>query len=318
MRCTSLVSGLIFFAVVLSLGSSPAANDQTLTTITSLQTITTETAVTRLSVSTAQSIGYATLTTTQFTTSTLAQPRRLLVYQHVFSAVPEEYGCIFDSRSFTAQEGQVVAGTISSDYEVSVYLMSQHDYDVWRRERFCSAREATLLIDEVVMGTYSFELVIPSSGRYQFVFLNYSHEDGPKVNMNADIVGSAAESSVIVTRTYTQQSYSTESAVVSTVVTQTVTSRRTEQVAGIGFAMEGSSMLLMAAGVVVGLVVVGLLFVLRGRRPKAAAGAVTYEPEAEVAPAPPGAPPPGMKFCVHCGAKIPNVATFCTKCGTKQ
>ena len=326
MRHSSLVSALIFLAVVLSLISAPAANSQNVTTVTSIQTITTETVVTKFSVSTTQNTGYSTITTTQFATSSLVQPKRLLVHHQNIRPPGEEYGCTTDHISFTAQEGQVVAGAISSDNEITVYLMSQRDYDVWNRSRHCSAGDATLLIDEVVVGTYQIELVIPSSARYQFVFLNWSHENEAKIDLSADIVGTAKESSVVVTRTYTQQSYSTQTAVVSTIVTRTATSLRTEQV---GFSIEGSSLLLMVAGIVVGLTVVGIVFVLRGRKTKTAGGKMVYEPETTVSTTgpptpeptqPSRAPPPGMKFCIHCGEAIPLKARFCTKidCGKPQ
>jgi hypothetical protein len=331
MRHSSLVSALIFLAIVLSLISAPAANSQNVTTITSLQTITTETVVTKFSVSTTQSTGYSTITTTQFATSSLAQPKRLLVYHENIRAPGEEYGCLFAHTTFAAQAGDVVKGTISSDNEINFYVMSQKDYDKWNSLGTCGVY-VTTIVEEVVVGTYPIEFVIPANGRYQVVFLNFSHENDAKIDLSADIVGTAKESSVVVTRTYTQQSYSTQTAVVSTIVTRTATSLRTEQVGQVGFSMEGSSLLLMVAGIVVGLVVVGILFVLRGRQKKTAGGAVMYEPEAKAPPvaepSPPPepaapvqlsrGPPPAMKFCVHCGATIPSIVMFCTKCGRKQ
>jgi hypothetical protein len=36
------------------------------------------------------------------------------------------------------------------------------------------------------------------------------------------------------------------------------------------------------------------------------------------APPPPAPVATAFKHCIHCGAKIPDVVTFCTKCGRKQ
>jgi hypothetical protein len=93
--------------------------------------------------------------------------------------------------------------------------------------------------------------------------------------------------------------------------------------------MEGSSLLLMVAGIVVGVGVVVGVFVLRSRQGKPKSEMKMYEPVVEEKPLPPEpvapprpsrAPPPGMKFCVHCGTAIPKNARFCTKidCGKPQ
>lgn len=41
-------------------------------------------------------------------------------------------------------------------------------------------------------------------------------------------------------------------------------------------------------------------------------------PETPATPAAPETPAPGMKFCKHCGAQIPQDVSFCTKCGNPQ
>jgi hypothetical protein len=83
---------------------------------------------------------------------------------------------------------------------------------------------------------------------------------------------------------------------------------------------------------VIAVVVVALLLVMRRRGARRSAAAV--KPPVQAAPpvsAPPARPttpiptqvsraPPGaeVKYCVHCGAAIPSVVLFCTKCGKKQ
>ena len=86
----------------------------------------------------------------------------------------------------------------------------------------------------------------------------------------------------------------------------------------------------MILGGIVGAVVVVLLVVLVMRRrgapqPEAAQRAVVplVAPQpARPAPEHPARtlqpPPAGLKYCVHCGAAIPSVVMFCTKCGKKQ
>jgi len=289
--------------------------------------MTTETTVPKFSVSTVQSTGFSTVTTTQFATSSLAKAKALLVYHENIRAPGEEYGCTFAHKPFNAQAGDVVKGTVTADNEINFYIMTQKDYDEWNSKGTCGVH-VTTIVEETIVGTYEIQFVIPANGKYQLLILNFSHENDVKVDLTANIVGIAKESSVVLTRTYTQQSYSTQTGVVSTIVTRTATSLHTEQVGQPGLSMEVPSLLLMVVGIVVGIGVVVGAFVLRSRRGKPKTETKLYEPVVEektapepvVPPRPSRAPPPGMKFCVHCGTAIPKNARFCTKidCGKPQ
>jgi hypothetical protein len=82
-------------------------------------------------------------------------------------------------------------------------------------------------------------------------------------------------------------------------------------------------MILGGVGAIV-VVVIMLAFILMRRR-RAPTPTPTYQalqpavpPPAAAMPSPPLAQAPAGKFCINCGASLPEHATFCKKCGTKQ
>ncbi len=96
--------------------------------------------------------------------------------------------------------------------------------------------------------------------------------------------------------------------------------------------VDNSQPYMILGGIAVVIVVAILAFVLMRRRgrPVSAPPPVRPAPPVavpELAPAPPPTPaapaqpppaPEGAKYCIHCGAAIPSVVLFCTKCGKKQ
>ncbi len=94
-----------------------------------------------------------------------------------------------------------------------------------------------------------------------------------------------------------------------------------------------SSNYLVIGGGAIGIVAVAAVIMIMMKRKRAPAAEVMQiptipslspqaplraEPKAAQMETETPAPAGGVKYCVHCGAIIPDVVTFCTKCGKKQ
>jgi hypothetical protein len=92
---------------------------------------------------------------------------------------------------------------------------------------------------------------------------------------------------------------------------------------------DDSQAYMILGGIVAALAIILAVFLLRRRGTQTTRMPAMPTPQME--PVLPPAPPPtaapraarpplrkGAKYCVHCGAVIPSVVTFCTKCGKKQ
>ena len=144
---------------------------------------------------------------------------------------------------------------------------------------------------------------------------------------SGNVVSSATSFSDFTISVTTQTASPTTATTATTPLTST-TSEATEA-PGIGGI---PSNLLIVAVVVAVIVIVGVVFLMRRRAagPKMQEITAPAEPsrgppprmevprEIEAPPTPRPSPGQGSKYCVHCGATIPAVVMFCTKCGKKQ
>ncbi len=75
---------------------------------------------------------------------------------------------------------------------------------------------------------------------------------------------------------------------------------------------------LLIIGAVIVIVVVAVAFFARRRGAPAVQPARIEGPRVREVRMPPTPPPGGFKHCIHCGATIPVVVVYCTKCGRRQ
>jgi predicted GH43/DUF377 family glycosyl hydrolase len=109
---------------------------------------------------------------------------------------------------------------------------------------------------------------------------------------------------------------------------QPITSTTSESTVALGTGGVSSNLLILAVVIAV-IVVAGAVFLMR-RRPAGPKVREVTAPMIELRRGPPPrmevpkvteappAPGKGFKHCIHCGATIPAVVMFCTKCGKKQ
>ena len=148
-----------------------------------------------------------------------------------------------------------------------------------------------------------------------------------KISVTAQTVStSQTVSSISVTTLLTSTTVATKS-----VASQSITSTTSEATAALGIGGVPSNLLLLAAVIAV-IVIVGVVFLMRRHASGSKMQEITAPAEPSRGPPPrieapkvteaPPAPRPasarGFKHCIHCGATIPAVVVFCTKCGKKQ
>jgi len=148
-----------------------------------------------------------------------------------------------------------------------------------------------------------------------------------KISVTAQTVStSQTASSITVTTLLTSTTVATKS-----VTSQSITSTTSEATAALGIGGVPSNLLILAVVIAV-IVIVGVVFLMRRRAAGSKMQEITTPAEPSRGPpprmeapkvteAPPAPRPPparGFKRCIHCGATIPAVVVFCTKCGKKQ
>jgi hypothetical protein len=168
-------------------------------------------------------------------------------------------------NSFSATAGQVLSVNLTADNPINFYLMTSKDYDSWNSLGRCAVNVPTL-IDQREVTSVSISLLIPDSGKYQFLFLNWSHENAAKIDYKAQIVGVATQAQSLATSTMILQNYFTTTSTLAQTTTLISSSIRTEQV---GFSLGSSGILTIFAvvGVVV-IIVAALTYMMIARRRK--------------------------------------------------
>jgi hypothetical protein len=168
-------------------------------------------------------------------------------------------------NSFSATAGQVLSVNLTSDNPINFYLMTSKDYDSWNSLGRCAVNVPTL-IDQREVTSVSLSLLLPDSGKYQFLFLNFSHENAAKIDFKAQTVGVATQAHSMATSTMVLQNYLTATSTLVQTTTLISSSIRTEQV---GFSLGSSGMLTISAVVaVVVIIVAALTYMMIARRRK--------------------------------------------------
>lgn len=144
-----VISVLMVLAVVPFLLTVPPANSQSLTTITGYSTLVAPFTSTTTGMLTTFTTSYEEYTSSFTSTSYLANPILVALSDSGSLAAPgEQYGCEINyGNGFSASEGQVLSGSLTSDNPINFYLMTQSNYDVWRSINYCSVDVPTLIAE---------------------------------------------------------------------------------------------------------------------------------------------------------------------------
>jgi len=305
MMSRRVVVSLLLFVAILPVAdltlNTPETHTQAFTTITSY--ITTPKTVTSVRVVVVSTTSTTTFTRSDTTTSSLAQPKKLFSETIALRPPPSRYGCQVDyDRAFTAKKGQVVSVNTESESEFSLYIMSEKDYRNWQKKGKCSPGEVSDFTGAFGVTSYSEQIVIRNDGAYRFIFLNFGTST-IAIQFKAEVVGTAHETTSVVTSRVVSHEYSTEIMTLTTMATGMLV--RTEEV---GFSLVQNSLVVIAVVVLVIISIVVATILQRRRREKPVAMAeagVFVESQPAV-----------RRLCPNCGAELVTEDKFCTNCGS--
>ena len=185
-----------------------------------------------------------TITVGSSLTTSLAQQQQLINSPFkVISTAGTNLHCQFRNFTFTGNQGQSVAGNFTSDIPLDFYLIQDTSYQSWLKVGSCG-NVADAITSQLSTMAYSFDVALPSSGRWDLVLVNFSNAR----DADGFIVAYVATGSY----TLTQQLLSTIT------MTSTFTSATTPSTSIAGFPVES-----IIVGIVTGLVA---LMILRSRR----------------------------------------------------
>jgi len=263
---------------------------------------------------------------TSYLTQTVSAPP-LYSTTMSFDSVHQGSLCYTQQLAFTAQQGQHLTGHLKATQPITFYILSDEAYTTWKTEGSCSVAE-DIIFSQQGSESVTIDVQIVRDGKYHFLFVYYSHGVNVLIDFYAN-TGQLTISTLVMpilgTATQVLVSTSAQTLFSTAYGTQTVESPQSFSL-GLGNPL----ILGILAIVVVGAVLAFIL--MRRKRPQIAAPRVPQPaairpksprvsevPKVKEAPPAPRPPPGrGFKHCMHCGATIPAVVTFCTKCGKKQ
>lgn len=185
-----------------------------------------------------------TITVGSSVTTSLAQQQQLIKSTFkVISTAGTNLHCQFWNFNFTGNQGQYIAGNFTSDIPLDFYLVQDTSYQSWLKVGSCG-NTVDAITSQLSTMAYSFDVVLPSSGKWDLVLVNFSNAR----DADGFIVAYVAAGSY----TSTQQLLSTIT------MTSTFTSTTTPSTSIPGFPVES-----IIIGMVTGLVA---LMILRRRQ----------------------------------------------------
>jgi hypothetical protein len=328
-----IFSLLLVLVTLFALVPMPGSVGQSLTTI--VKTITTPV------------VSVNTINSTVGTTQSRITVSQTDAYSTPFVIQPTQgmYGCIYQALRFTASKGEAISVDVKSSIPISIYIMTADDYRAWVAGSSCAVASSVLYSRQQV-STVLVDMLAPSSGDYDLVFLNLSSSSSANVSVGFQGVSQGLTTvsvpvvtGFLVTGTYTATRDLTEVQTVSNPIS-----------------MLQQNWVMLGIVIVVVLVLLVFAFRRRSRRGEVEVAAIVPstkaltgkrfcencgrenpsdskfckycgEPARPGAPAlayapppPPSAPmgPAGTKYCINCAAQIPAQAKHCTKCGAPQ
>jgi hypothetical protein len=277
-----MASTLLLLAALSALIMIPGGVGQSLTTV--VTTVTTPVVIVDTVNST---VGTTQAQSTAFTTEAYSTPFAIEPTQGV-------YGCVYQTLPFAASLGEAISIDVKSTVPISIYIMTGNDYRAWLNGKSCSATSSALY-DRQQVSIALIDMIAPSTGDYDLVFLNFSSSSSASVSLGFQGVSQAITTMSVpvvsgfsVTETYT--------------ATGNLTSVRTVNDAFTMIQQYG-----LAPGIVAVVVLVVALFAFRRRSKQRRVKAVTVVPEVKA--------PVSGSFCGNCGKPIPPNSKFCNYCG---
>lgn len=273
---------LLLFAIFPALLILPTGSGQVLSSFTTILTVTTQVVTTDTFYST---VGTTRGVSTVFHTA--------YSNQVTVDATGGTVACNYKALRFTASKGDAVSLDVKTSIPISIYIMSADDYRTWMSQKSCVALGSSLY-NKQVSGRVLIDMIAPSNGDYDLVFLNASSSTPANVDVNfvsasqtVTSVSLPVVSAFPVTGTYT--------------ATSTVTTVQ---------ATAGQSLLEQyGLPIVAVILMLGVGFLLSKRRSRTKTKATTAAAPLEVRA------PVSDKFCGDCGSPIPADAQFCGECG---
>lgn len=198
--------------------------------------------------------------------------------------------CEIKSVSFDAQAQVQISGNITASSNIQLYLIRDSSYQAWTSTgTHCDPEEDISGSDILSLGpgeSFNWQWTPVISGTYWFLVENYGVILSPTVHL-------LLVSQPMAT-TQTNYIYATSESTEVATIMQTQTSYQTQQVQNLSSGI-GAGSWISILGVIAVIVILGIvaLLVLRSRK---------------------GSKSTGPK-CAKCGAKIPQDAKFCKKCG---
>lgn len=184
-----------------------------------------------------------TITVGSSVTTSLAQQQQLVNGPFkVISTAGTNLHCEFWNFTFMGNQGQSVAGNFTSDAPLDFYVIQDTGYQSWLKIGSCG-NAADAITSQLSTMAYSFDVALPSSGKWDFVLVNFSNSRDADGFMVAYVAAGSY--------TLTQQ-------LLSTITSTTSTSASTPSTSIPGFPVES-----IIVGMVTGLVA---LMILRLRR----------------------------------------------------
>jgi hypothetical protein len=184
-------------------------------------------------------------------TTSLAQQQQLINSPFkVVSTAGTNLHCQFWNFTFMGNQGQYVAGNFTSDIPLDFYLVQDTSYQSWLKVGSCG-NGGDAITSQLSTVAYSFDVALPSSGRWDLVLVNLSNARDADGHVLAYVAAGSYTS--------TQQLLSTITS------TSTFTSSTTPSTSIPGFPVES-----IIVGIVTGLVALMILRRRRerGKRPK--------------------------------------------------
>ena len=116
-----------------------------------------------------------TITVGSSVTTFLAQQQQLIKSPFkVISIGGTNLHCQFWNFTFTGNQGQYVAGNFTSDIPLDFYLVQDTSYQSWLNGGSCG-NVADAITSQLNTMAYSFDVALPSSGRWDLVLVNFSN-----------------------------------------------------------------------------------------------------------------------------------------------
>ena len=233
-------------------------------------------------------------------TSTSTGQQNLLTDTIALQPAGFHYCGEYDVEDFTASAGSI-SGTVTSDHPIDVYLVSNAVLTEWIKAASCDG-PSQVLYARTQTTNYNFTANLPSSGEYEILFLNHSHD----FTANIVITVNSAETEV----TWTATSYSMlQQTFFSTESMSLQEELQTSSSSGFG-----NSLLMFGVIAAIAIALVAIVLMRRGKAGKETPRTKVGEPETTAAKV---QEREGSMFCRKCGAKIPRDSTFCKECGEK-